>query len=1056
MGIADYGIGPAGAYQYSTNSSRGTIYIGSLSTRNASNSGEMTFQLNVVLQFSNNNKLYVYWIQDVLFIDTATNAIFYENNIWNMSSPSAIMRAGAVSGSGDIYPAGSLTFYAVIASPSLPGSFVTLSYPTTIKLQVDTSLDSSNRPQVKFAYDDGYGMIVYDTVTFNTAASSTKLDGFVVNGFNYNPAGLFYDSELVLGGPGSSLTTSLIQSDVRLQLEYWNGHNYQMVTNAYNFGSNTAETIGNVLDETYYYPDNGSFIAQLMAGSGLLGKLYDQSQLGMITIRSPLASGILYVRNASATLAVAAQYPFVDGVVTIPIIPGYYDLQLYQGNTLFSQGRFTVNGGQFLNLQTPLSSISMTLSYSVQGGGSGYTAPTITYTYNGNGQAATLTPSPSTITMDGGTSWSVSSSLPGSSATERWATKQPTTGNATSSQTLNFVYYYQFSVSLNYNVVGGGAGFSPALVSGRQFGTTTLISAGTSAWIDAGSSYSYASQLSGSSSSERWFATGASGTVTSPVALTTTYYHQYYISASYIVAGGGTPSAPTFSYSTLGASTSLVLGTVPQSFWADSDDYTSTNPLAGSTAAERWYSSGAGGTVQSSGNLIVRYVHQFYLSINGGSSSSQWYDTGITPTLKAQVVYGRTSGTGFRLTSYSIDGAAPVQLAGTLGTVDIKVTMDMPHSLTFNSIMQYEVTLDSGATSSLNSITAPTLSGDENWYDSGSAVTVTLNGVWGRASGTGNRLVSYSINEGSPSSVATSEPVTVLSLGSIGSPQTINTETTVQFELTTPTGTLNSVTATPIRGDGGWYDSGTTVEAVYDYSGDVKTNQSRLNAVSYSIDEGEKSVLTRAGSGTFTVRVTMGQAHTVDVISVVQYFASLEFSDASGAHPITPNRVEINLNDQVMKLASFGIWLDNGARLSFRGIIWENTDIKPLDQKVYKITGPASITIQSRIYDARLRVTDVLGFPISGAAASIILANGTQLSRTTSSEGTIVVEMVPLGKVHAVISNLGTITEVLGDASMQPEITGRVPLSYPVIGVAIALIAVPISAISIRRLRHRG
>ena len=60
------------------------------------------------------------------------------------------------------------------------------------------------------------------------------------------------------------------------------------------------------------------------------------------------------------------------------------------------------------------------------------------------------------------------------------------------------------------------------------------------------------------------------------------------------------------------------------------------------------------------------------------------------------------------------------------------------------------MTLDSTSLAALNALTPPTISGDDYWYDTGTPVTLALNGVWNRASGSGLRLSSYALNGGSP------------------------------------------------------------------------------------------------------------------------------------------------------------------------------------------------------------------------------------------------------------------------------------------------------------------
>jgi peptide/nickel transport system substrate-binding protein len=359
MGIADYGIGPNGPYKYATNDSVGIVTIASLSTYSSLNETATTFQLNVNLVFNTSYGQYVYWIQDVVFIDTSSLRVAFIDNVWNSSATRANMSASGVSGNGQVefvnFGSYNQSFYYDWANKSLPYNDI-LTYPTTITFHVTSGINSYGEPTVSFAYDDGYGLITYDTVTFTNVTGLTSLTGFEVNGFNYNPAGLFYDSELMLGGGGDGVSTTDVQSDVRLQLEYWNGHNYQNVPNAYNFGSDTAEKIDNVTSAFSYYPGNGTIFAKILSGAGQLGELYNQFQTGAIDIISPLASGTLYVTNASVPNATAWQIPFVSGKVTVTLYPGYYDLQLYnQYGELFDQGNFTVSAGKILYLQAPFS-----------------------------------------------------------------------------------------------------------------------------------------------------------------------------------------------------------------------------------------------------------------------------------------------------------------------------------------------------------------------------------------------------------------------------------------------------------------------------------------------------------------------------------------------------------------------------------------------------------------------------------------------------------------------------------------------------------------------------
>jgi len=1060
MGLADYGIGPSGAYEYSTNSSLGSATILSLSTRNSTGSPWMTFQLNVNLQFDNGGKVYVYWVQDVANLDTATNEVYFENNIWNSSAPTGSMEAGAVSGDGKVLPTGKQYFYAAVANPSLTGNFVDLAYPASLSLRVNSSVSASGQPTVTFEYNDGYGWEEYDSVAFVSVHDLTAMSGFVVDGYNYNPAGLYYDSELILGGPGGGSQTTDVQSNVELQLEYWNGHNYQLITNAYNFGSDTAEGIQSALSQWYYYPSQGGIIAEIQTGAGTLGKLWDRSGVGIVDLKTSLASGTLEVTNSSDVGAASGRYPFTGGEVTVTLEPGAYNIQVYSGTSLSTSGKYTLSAGQLLELRTPLGIVPLTLSYAVVGGGSGYSPPTLTYTSNGALETAPLGTSPTVYDLDSGSTWTVSTQLAGSSATERWQASQSTAGTAASASTVSITYYHQYLETLSYSVAGGGSGYSAPSLSAQEFG----------------------------------------------------------------------------------AAVNLPLGSSPSSYWLDSDTaYSTTNPLAGSTSTERWFAPLSGGTVTIAASATISYSNQFFLTLTGGPVQSQWYESGTEAVVSEPDVYGRSSGTGQRLASYTLDSGAESQIAPTLGNVTVAVLMNAPHAISFTAVTQYEVSLGSTLSQALSSITPPTITGDDYWYDSGSRVSVALDGVWGRSAGEGDRVVSYSVNGGAQVPVDLAGNVTVLSLPGISSPEVISADTTAQFFINASSGSLVSITPTPIAGDTGWYDSQTAVRATYNYTWDAAAGESRMNAVSYSVDGGQASLLPREGSGSFVASITANQPHTIDITPVVQYrfaysggfdvtlssqsptgdgfyeanssitatsgyigdvvpnqqrealtgytldsatesiarnesgtfttppivfdtyhtltfesvrqyFFAFSFRDSSGSTPIVPSALEIDesvLGQQ--QVTTFNLWLDNGTTFTVSSVTWEGVDVKPLSLSTYDVIGPQNVTIDSRIYPASMKVTDLFGLPVQGADVAAKLVNGTTATRTTNSSGLASFGLIPIGTYQATVSYLGVSTSASADASVRSQAAATVYVSIPLVGAVSIVAALALGAFLLRR-----
>ncbi len=759
MGIADYGISPIGAYEYSTNRSLGKVTIVSLQTQNATGDPWMSFQLNVNLAFTNDNRQYVYWVQDFAQVDTSSNQFYFVDNIWNSSSPSASMTASAISGGGKVAFYNGTGYY--LDRANLFG--FSLSYPTTVSFLVEARVNSLNQPVVSFAYDDGSGFQTYDTATFVSANSLTSLVGFEVNGNNYNPARIFYDSELVLGGVCCGYNTTGIQSNVRLALYYWNSHNYQTVSNAYNFGSDTAEGTTNLKSEWYYFPPTGSLIAEVQAGSGSLGKLYDQSEVGIIDIKSPLGSGTLYVSNSSNTFATPASYLFVNGEVTVVVYPGTYLLQMKQNGVLYDQGTKTVDPGQILHLQTPLNDIQITMNYSTLGDGSGFTPPELTYVHSGSQQTVTLGTTPTTYYMDPGTVWTVTGNL--ATATERWQTNQTTSGTASSLQTIEFTYFHQYLVTFGSVILGGGSGYGLSTIGYLQFRSLKTTPTDSPVWVDAGSSYSYTNPLSGSTASERWYSTVASGVINGANNVITQFYHQFALTASYTILRGGGAAYPSLNGTQFGGPYTTTLATNPRVYWLDSGStWSLTNPLTGSTDQERWQTnSTTSGLVNSASTLSQTYYHQYALTLSysivgGGNptvpaiSGKQFGQTYAVPLSGNPTAYFLDSGSSWTVPNplVGISSQERWEMSGSAnGTISGAATAEATYHHQYLLSTSF-APLVGGSITALN-----------GWYDSGTALQLSASpmsgwkfGGWvgtGSASYTGDSN-STSIVVGSPMS----------------------------------------------------------------------------------------------------------------------------------------------------------------------------------------------------------------------------------------------------------------------------------------------------------------
>ena len=266
--------------------------------------------------------------------------------------------------------------YESYAPSSQPGGDGSYSLPMQMELEVNASTNSNGTPTVTFSYQDGFGWQTYDTLSFIAYSRVSPADvSFVVNGARFNPDGSFENAELILGGEYNGLNTTAVASEVGLQLQFWNGHNYQEVYNAYNFGGDTAEGIDNVKVGTSADP-NGSLGAEVTTGSGTLGRLYSQSQVSFLAVSVPFESGVMYVRTVSSSQAPTGIYPFRGDSVNVTLLPGTYVANLISSDGILTKNLTeTLRAGQALQVNvTSVTTTSTSVSSSQRTSTSSFTS----------------------------------------------------------------------------------------------------------------------------------------------------------------------------------------------------------------------------------------------------------------------------------------------------------------------------------------------------------------------------------------------------------------------------------------------------------------------------------------------------------------------------------------------------------------------------------------------------------------------------------------------------------------------------------------------------------
>jgi hypothetical protein len=280
----------------------------------------------------------------------------------------------------------------------------------------------------------------------------------------------------------------------------------------------------------------------------------------------------------------------------------------------------TISGASTLNI-TYYHQFLVNFTYELIGGGSP-SAPTVRITQFGLPTSAIVSRSPVTQRwVDSGSFYSYSGLLGGSNDNERWDSNSGS-GSITAAVSLNPAFYHQYQQTLSYKVIGGGTPSAPSFTA-YQFGTSFTQSLTTSLntqWFDANVSWTVEpNPLAGSKSTERWYSNQVlNGSIGGPQTLAFTYYHQFQENLSYGVMGDSSGSSPpSFTANQFGVSTPKMLSTFAGVYWFDNGtSWVVTNPLVGSTASERWFSSQlANGEILGARTLVFIYAQQYYLTI---------------------------------------------------------------------------------------------------------------------------------------------------------------------------------------------------------------------------------------------------------------------------------------------------------------------------------------------------------------------------------------------------------------------------------------------------------
>lgn len=190
---------------------------------------------------------YTFWTQNVVEFFPAAQALFLVTNVWNFSGEPTLGDALYEHG-----PYGQIYDDAVYVA-ELP--YTGIESPFALSLYLNSTV-LGGRDAVDFTVVlSGPGESIdapFDYIVFNSirpgGRAVTSPAQYLASGAAYNPAGVNYDFELDLGGPGGGSQATLMSADAELGLAYWLPSaehglgGFVAVPSAFNYGGDTGET----------------------------------------------------------------------------------------------------------------------------------------------------------------------------------------------------------------------------------------------------------------------------------------------------------------------------------------------------------------------------------------------------------------------------------------------------------------------------------------------------------------------------------------------------------------------------------------------------------------------------------------------------------------------------------------------------------------------------------------------------------------------------------------------------------------------------------------------
>jgi hypothetical protein len=150
-------------------------------------------------------------------------------------------------------------------------------------------------------------------------------------------------------------------------------------------------------------------------------------------------------------------------------------------------------------------------------------------------------------------------------------------------------------------------------------------------------------------------------------------------------------------------------------------------------------------------------------------------------------------------------------------------------------------------------------------------------------------------------------------------------------------------------------------------------------------------------------------------------------------------------------------YIQNGTTM-WQSIMWQDTEVAPAGFSFDAALG--NPTVNCRVYDFSVKVSDALGFPVSGAYVSVEFQNGKTRTLQTGLDGVALIRMVPVGEFTMQVSFLTQNVLVVGDVAEAAFVPVEVEFLWGLSSLALffivcALVSIVCAFVALRVLRRR-